>query len=1234
MKIRYSLSTKPGPARFASRWAGSYLALLVVTQLGALPLGAVDAPVTINGHAVHPTRILVQYREANQAAAVAPVLEQVEMSVSRQYSLVPRMVALDESNPTASATDTATVLQSRLLSRMETLRASGQFEFVEPDYIVYATAAPTDAAFVDGRLWGLRNYGQNGGTAGADISATNAWDLTKGSTNVIVTVIDSGIRYTHRDLTKQMWKNPGESGGGKETNGVDDDGNGFVDDVYGINALAGTGNPMDDNDHGSHVAGTIGAAASDGNPAVGVMWNVRLMACKFLGANGSGPISDAITCVNYAVSKGARVLNNSWGGGGYSQAMFNAINAARSQGVLFIAAAGNDGMDNDQVPHYPANYALDNVISVAALDRSDNLADFSDYGATTVHLGAPGVSIYSCTAESDSSYASFDGTSMASPHVSGVAGLIWSHYPSADYTEVRQRLLLGTVPIPALNGQTTTGGRLNAYKALTLVGTGQLVTTVDPPSGSFLLTSSTQPVFVKASDTFGVYNATVTATIPGVTNLTFRNNGTAPDAVANDNIYSAAFRVPAATNSLTMTVVATAPGKDSTTNVVSYLVLPPPPNDYFTNATKVPVGGGVYFANNRFATIERPNEPAHNGKTNAAASLWWNYTPTSNTNLFIDLTGSRINTELAVYTGNSVSNLVPVIATNSDLAQHRPAYLKLDAQAGVGYRIAVAAASSNSLGSVQARFAPGGEFDVTAPSVFVSSPLSGLTVFNRSLTVTGTAVDPAPNASGVTEVLVALNGGIASSANGTTNWTAPAFLTPGLNSIQVRSLDEAGNYSSSVTVFVNYVVLGPTNDFLANALPLTASPAVVSGTTTNATKELGEPAHAGNNGAKSVWWSFQPPADGVLSLSTTNSTFDTLLGVYTGSQVNALTPVASNDDAYAGAPGGFSRLSVALRSNQVYRIAVDGYDGVSGTVFLNHNFTPGPVFHLTVTGAAGGTLQPTSGDYASNSVVTLEASPAAYYTFSSWTGDVVSFANPFVVTIQSNMTVSAVFKPVVFSDGFESGNFSQLAWTTGGNQPWVVTTNSTAAGLWAARSGTLTDNQVSSQISSLILATNCQAGSGSFEYRVSSEATYDYLKFSLDGVELQRWSGEVGWAKYVFPLTAGSHTLRWDYVKDPTLSAGLDAAFLDNVILPFGIPINASTPATLQMVRQGNGSLLVQVLGQTNQQYVIQGATNLTPPVSWQNLSTNVATDGVIQYVDPSTGTNPFRFYRAIVPVP
>lgn len=1227
MKIRLLIKTSWGRVRCQFQTAGRMLLILAAAGLGTLTLAAETNVVTVGKAKAHPTRILAKYKEQVILEASSNVLRQAGSRVERRYRQIPQLAVLEAT--AASIENDEVVRRNRLIQRINDLKRTGLFEYVEPDYLVAACLTPTDLAFTDGSLWGLKNTGQNGGVAGADIAAPAAWDLTTGSTNVIVAVIDTGIRYTHRDLAAQMWRNPGESGGGKETNGKDDDNDGYVDNVFGINAITGSGNPMDDNDHGTHCAGTIGAAANDGNPHVGVNWRVRLMACKFLPAAGGGSTSDAITCIDFAVSKGVKILNNSWGGGGFSQALYDSINAARAQGVLFVAAAGNAASDNDADDFYPANYNLDNIVSVAALTRNDQLASFSNYGQKSVDLGAPGETIFSSTATSDTSYENFSGTSMAAPHVAGVAGLILSRFPAADLSELRERILLGAVPIPALNGFCSTGGRLNAYNSLTVSGSGVLQVSVNPPSGASLLAASSQPIYVAVTDLFPVTDATVTGTIAGGGNLTFLNDGQPPDVVASNGVYSALLAVPAATNPVTLTVTVSAPGKLGVTNTLTYNVLPPPPNDYFTNATKVPSGGGLYVANNRFATLE-PNEPNHASVTNVAGSLWWVWTPVSSTSVFVDTTGSAIDSVLAVYTGNSLTNLISVVATN-DIALNKQAYLSFNATGGTAYRIAVASAGTNVVGSLQLRITPGGQLDTTPPQVFVNTPSSGSTVTNSLIAVAGTANDPAPNVTGISEVFVSVNGSIAYTASGTTNWTAPALLQPGLNVIVVTALDAAGNLSPSVTRQVNYLVINPVNDSFASALPLDAVPEVSSASTTNATKQFNEPNHAGNNGGKSVWWWFQPPADGVLTLSTTNSNFDTLLGVYVGSSVSALTTVASNDDAYDGAPTGFSLLTVAVRSNQIYRIAVDGYDGLSGAVTLHYSFTPSAVFRLTVVGATNGTVQPTSGDFASNATVVLTATPDAYYTFSAWGGDVVSAVNPLSLVISSNLTVSAAFAPVVFTDGFESGNLLEVGWVTGGT-PWIVTNGVSAAGQWSARSGPMTDNQVSQQVSSLILTTNSPAGTASFAYRVSSEPSFDYLKFSLNGVEQQRWSGEVGWANYVIALAAGTNTLRWDYVKDASVSAGLDAAFLDNVNLFFGIPINETTPATLTMVRHLDGSLLVQVLGQTNQQYVIQGATSLAAPVTWQNLSTNIATGGVIQYVDPGTTTNPLRFYRAVVP--
>ncbi len=341
-------------------------------------------------------------------------------------------------------------------------RTNPLIEFAEPDYrftINQAQTFPNDPSF--NQLWGLHNTGQSSGTANADSNAPEAWTLRSSASTVIVGVVDSGIDYNHPDLAANMWTNPGEI----PNNGIDDDNNGYIDDVHGINAITNGGNPMDDNNHGTHVAGTIGAVGNNGIGVTGVAWNVKLMGLKFLSADGSGSASDAIECINYSLTKGVHILNNSWGGGGFSQSLFNAINSAKEQGVIFVAAASNEGSDNDQAVSYPSGFNLPNVVAVAATDRHDLLATYSNYGYRTVHLGAPGSSILSTTPNNN--YATFSGTSMATPHVSGALALLKAYFPALSSDDLIRKLLLATDPLPALEPTTFSGGRLNLYRALT-----------------------------------------------------------------------------------------------------------------------------------------------------------------------------------------------------------------------------------------------------------------------------------------------------------------------------------------------------------------------------------------------------------------------------------------------------------------------------------------------------------------------------------------------------------------------------------------------------------------------------------------------------------------------------------------------------------------------------------------------------------------------------------------------
>lgn len=284
-----------------------------------------------------------------------------------------------------------------------------------------------------------------------------------------VAVIDTGVDYKHPDLAANMWTNPGEIPG----NGVDDDGNGFIDDVHGYDFCNFDGDPADDHGHGTHVAGTIAAVGNNDVGVVGVNWNARVMAVKFLCGSGSGTTSGAISAVLYAADMGARVMNNSWGGGGFSQALKDAITTADQAGALFVAAAGNSSVDNDATPHYPSSYDVPNVMAVAATDHNDARAGFSNYGAVSVDLGAPGVSILSTVPTSGdpccsdpSGYKFLSGTSMATPHVAGAAALALAQFPGSSNLQIKQRLLGTTVPIPALADRTVTGGRLNAHNAL------------------------------------------------------------------------------------------------------------------------------------------------------------------------------------------------------------------------------------------------------------------------------------------------------------------------------------------------------------------------------------------------------------------------------------------------------------------------------------------------------------------------------------------------------------------------------------------------------------------------------------------------------------------------------------------------------------------------------------------------------------------------------------------------
>jgi subtilisin family serine protease len=306
---------------------------------------------------------------------------------------------------------------------------------------------------------------KNPGQKDADIGALLAWGKTQGSDKVVVAVLDSGVDYTHQDLVANMWSRP------DAVPEYTDDELGRIDDIHGFDADADAGDPMDDNGHGTHCAGVIGAEGDNGIGIAGINWNVSIMPLKFLGRGGFGSTANAIKAINYAIDRkqhgvNVRVINASWGSTSYSRALEDAIRAAGEQGILFVAAAGNSSTDNDKRAHYPSNYDLPNVISVAALDRTDSMASFSNYGVKTVHIAAPGREIVSTWL--GNAFREASGTSMAAPHVAGVAALVLAQEPNMSMAKLRERLLSTVDKLPALEGKTATGGRLCAAQALGL----------------------------------------------------------------------------------------------------------------------------------------------------------------------------------------------------------------------------------------------------------------------------------------------------------------------------------------------------------------------------------------------------------------------------------------------------------------------------------------------------------------------------------------------------------------------------------------------------------------------------------------------------------------------------------------------------------------------------------------------------------------------------------------------
>jgi serine protease len=620
--------------------------------------------------------ILVRFKRDASFSAQNTLHDALGARVAHVYTYVPNLQAI-------ALPDTLSVEEA--LARYQ---KDPNVLYAEPNYIYEHTATlPNDARF--GELFGLNNTGQSGGLADADIDATEAWDLTQGSDQVVVAVIDTGIDFNHPDLVANVFVNPSEFGG---MAGVDDDANGFIDDFHGVNTINGTGNPFDDNNHGTHVSGTIAASGNNGVGVVGVNWRAKIIACKFLSAAGSGAIADAIECMDYFLDMKTRAVNpvniiatsNSWGGGGFSQAMLDAILAHNSAGMLFVAAAGNSNTNNDVTPNFPSNYESPNVIAVLASNRLDQKASFSSFGSRTVDVGAPGQDILSTTPGNN--FAVFSGTSMATPHVSGLVALLKAHNPARTPQQIKNLILTGGDVTPATDTEVLTGRRINAFGSLTCVdrvlnnrfapagnnltvGTGSPVNLgvlsincdqPNPAQMSVRVVQTNQTIPLTDPSGAGTFQGQFTPTDVGSFTLEFRSGNTVIDTVNISAIgaYDPPIRQAAQCRTITGTNIPL--GDDQSISVPSQFPI------QFAGATpglnSVFVGSnGVLSFSQAITTFSNVALPAATAPT-IVAPFWDDLNPGPNGggDVFHETTGTAPNRELVIeYRGISHFSNIP-----------------------------------------------------------------------------------------------------------------------------------------------------------------------------------------------------------------------------------------------------------------------------------------------------------------------------------------------------------------------------------------------------------------------------------------------------------------------------------------------------------------------------------------------------------------------------------------------
>ena len=589
---------------------------------------------------------------------------------------------------------------------MATIQQLDGIDYAEPDWLVYPSVLPNDPAVAAGNLWGLNNPGSVAGTTGdADIDAPEAWSVRAEAPSVVVAVTDTGIRYTHEDLAANMWTN----------------GNGH----HGYDAYDLDNDPMDTDGHGTHTAGTIGAVGNNGLGTTGVVWNVDLMALRFIGLYG-GATSDAIAVINYARVNGADVISASWGGSGYSRSLENAIWECHREEIPFVAAAGNLNMNNDAVSHYPSSFRVPNVVSVAATDANDYLASFSNYGRLSVDLAAPGDNIWSCGIASDSDYRYLSGTSMAAPHVAGAMALGKAHFPGESCEDLITRLYRSVDKPIALNNRVSSSGRLNLYKFLVASdpmpphnhfdtalwfwtrywhwsGSNARMTMEDDEVilNSGLGTRSMWFFWTAPAD--GLARIKAEAELGDLILEVYKGNTRTGRQLIWDNHNERFLRITefyfnakkGQTYSFCLDSAYEVPQQMS---IEGWLY---PINDMFDHA--IDLGNGTRIAasgDNTGASTEAFEMDMRHGGRRADRSIWWKWTPNFTGSFVLGTQRSEIDTVLAVYSGTK-GNLVEVASNDDVSALDWTSQVTMDVESGTTYHIVVDSYSSHSTGKIE-----------------------------------------------------------------------------------------------------------------------------------------------------------------------------------------------------------------------------------------------------------------------------------------------------------------------------------------------------------------------------------------------------------------------------------------------------------------------------------------------------------------------------------------------------